>query len=92
LLLTRTAGVALKEKRRLIVCPRETPMHLGHLRTLVALAEIGVIVAPLMPAFYSRPRSVDDIVDHEVGRLLDLLGIDPPEVLMRRWTGPSSVD
>jgi 4-hydroxy-3-polyprenylbenzoate decarboxylase len=85
-LLSRAADVTLKERRRLIICPRETPLHLGHLRALTQLAEIGGIVAPLMPAFYGRPRSVADLVDHQVGRLLDLLGIDA-EGLAFRWQG-----
>ncbi len=87
-LLTRAADVALKERRRLVVAPRETPLHLGHLRTLTQLAEIGAVVAPLMPGFYSRPESVTDLVDHSVGRLLDLLNIEPPDGLIRRWQGP----
>lgn len=86
-LLIRAADVTLKEKRRLIVCPRETPLHLGHLRALTQLAEMGAVVAPLMPAFYSRPNTVADLVDHQVGRLLDLLGIDT-EGLAFRWQGP----
>jgi 4-hydroxy-3-polyprenylbenzoate decarboxylase len=85
-LLSRAADVTLKERRRLIVCPRETPLHLGHLRALTQLAEIGAIVAPLMPAFYGRPSSIDDLVDHQVGRLLDLLGVDV-EGLAFRWRG-----
>ena len=87
-LLTRAADVTLKERRRLVVAPRETPLHLGHLRTLTQLAEVGAIVAPLMPGFYSRPESVADLVDHSVGRLLDLLQIEPPAGLLKRWTGP----
>jgi polyprenyl P-hydroxybenzoate/phenylacrylic acid decarboxylase-like protein len=68
------------------VCPRETPLHLGHLRALSQLAEIGAIVAPLMPAFYGRPSTIDDLVNHQVGRLLDLLGVDV-EGLAFRWKG-----
>ena len=86
-LLARAADVTLKERRRLIVCPRETPLHLGHLRALTQLAEIGAIVAPLMPAFYGRPSTLDDLIDHQVGRLLDLLGVDM-EGLAFRWKGP----
>ena len=86
-LLTRAADVMLKERRRLIVAPRETPLHLGHLRNLVTLAELGAIVAPPMPAFYTRPASLDDLVDHQVGRWLDLLGLDND--LVRRWKEPS---
>ena len=89
-LLTRAADVTLKERRRLIVGPRETPLHLGHLRTLTQLAEIGAIVAPLMPGFYSRPESVAELVDHSVGRLLDLLQVEPPAGMLKRWTGPKS--
>jgi 4-hydroxy-3-polyprenylbenzoate decarboxylase len=87
-LLTRAADVTLKERRRLVVAPRESPLHLGHLRTLTQLAEIGAIVAPLMPGFYSKPESVADMVDHQVGRLLDLLKVEPPEGLIKRWAGP----
>jgi len=88
-LLARAADVTLKEGRRLIVCPRETPLHLGHLRALTQLAEIGAMVVPLMPAFYSRPKSIEDLVDHQVGRLLDLLGVES-EGLVTRWTGASN--
>jgi flavin prenyltransferase len=88
-LLIRAADVTLKERRRLVVCPRETPLHLGHLRALTQLAEIGAIVAPLMPAFYGRPVSISDLVDHQVGRLLDLLGIDT-DGLAFRWKGAKS--
>jgi len=91
-LLTRAADVTLKEHRRLIVCARESPLHLGHLRTLAQLADIGSIVAPLMPGFYSRPRTVEDIVDHQIGRLLDLLQIETAEGILKRWQGPTSVD
>jgi 4-hydroxy-3-polyprenylbenzoate decarboxylase len=89
-LLTRAASVTLKERRRLIVCPRETPLHLGHLRSLTALAEIGAIVVPLMPAFYIRPTSVEQLIDHNIGRILDLLGIEGVEGLAKRWAGPST--
>ena len=67
-LLTRAADVTLKERRTLVVCPRETPLHLGHLRTLAQLAEIGAVVAPLMPGFYGRPTTLDEVIDHQVGR------------------------
>lgn len=86
-LLTRAADVALKERRPLIVVPRETPLHLGHLRTMVQLAEMGAVIAPPMPAFYHRPATVDDVVNQTVGRLLDLLGLTPPERLFERWRG-----
>ena len=85
-LLIRAADVTLKEHRRLIVCPRETPLHLGHLRAMTQLAEMGAVVAPLMPAFYGRPESISDLVDHQIGRLLDLLDIHA-EGLAFRWKG-----
>src|SRR5580693_6072739 len=84
-LLSRAADVVLKERRRLVLAVRETPLHVGHLRTMTQLAEMGAIVAPIVPAFYNRPRSVDDIVNQTVGRLLDLFGIDAGTV--QRWTG-----
>ena len=85
-LLVRAADVTLKERRRLILLIRETPLHLGHLRTLVSLAEMGAIIAPPVPAFYNRPSSISDIVDHTVDRVLDLLGL--PDPAAKRWTGP----
>jgi flavin prenyltransferase len=84
-LLTRAADVVLKERRRLVLAIRETPLHVGHLRTMTQLAEMGAIVAPVVPAFYNRPQSVDDIVNQTVGRLLDLFGIDAGVVT--RWKG-----
>ena len=84
-LIARAGDVALKEGRPLIVVVRETPLHLGHLRQLVALAEIGGIILPPMPAFYHRPRTVDDIVNHTVARILDRLGIE--QKLVPEWTG-----
>jgi 4-hydroxy-3-polyprenylbenzoate decarboxylase len=84
-LLSRAADVVLKEKRRLVLAVRETPLHAGHLRTMLTLAEIGAVVAPIVPAFYNRPKSVDDIINHTVGRLLDLFGIDAGVV--KRWKG-----
>jgi 4-hydroxy-3-polyprenylbenzoate decarboxylase len=86
-LLTRAADVTLKERRTLVVCPRETPLHLGHLRTLAQLAEIGAIVAPLMPGFYGRPTTLLQVIDHQVGRLLDLVGVSPPDEVAFRWRG-----
>jgi 4-hydroxy-3-polyprenylbenzoate decarboxylase len=74
-LMTRAADVALKERRRLVLAPRETPLHLGHLRAMVQVTEIGAVVAPPVPAFYAKPTSVADIVDQTVGRLLDLFGL-----------------
>jgi 4-hydroxy-3-polyprenylbenzoate decarboxylase len=85
-LLTRAADVALKERRRLILAPRETPLHLGHLRNMAQATEIGALVAPPMPAFYAQPQSLDDLVDHQVGRWLDLLGLE--NALVRRWREP----
>jgi flavin prenyltransferase len=84
-LLSRAADVVLKEKRRLVLAVRETPLHGGHLRTMTTLADIGAVIAPIVPAFYNRPQSVDDIVDHTCGRLLDLFGIDTGTV--KRWKG-----
>src|ERR1700753_2403310 len=75
-LLSRAADVVLKERRRLVLAVRETPLHGGHLRTMTTLSDIGAVIAPIVPAFYNRPKSVDDIVNHNVGRLLDLFGID----------------
>ncbi|HSZ75342.1 MAG TPA: UbiX family flavin prenyltransferase [Rhizomicrobium sp.] len=82
-LISRAADVCLKERRRLVVAIRETPLHAGHLRNLAALSELGAIVAPLVPAFYTRPKTIDDIVNHSVGRLLDLFGIETD--LVKRW-------
>jgi 4-hydroxy-3-polyprenylbenzoate decarboxylase len=84
-LLSRAADVVLKERRRLVLALRETPLHGGHLRTMTTLADIGAIVAPIVPAFYTRPKTVDDIVNHTVGRMLDLFGIDTKAV--KRWKG-----
>ncbi len=85
-LLTRAADVHLKERRRLILMVRETPLHLGHLRNMVQAAEIGAIILPPVPAFYHRPETIDDIVNHSVGKALDLLSI--PHQLFRRWQSP----
>lgn len=82
-LLTRAADVTLKERRPLILLVRETPLHLGHLRNLVALAEMGAIILPPVPAFYAEPHTISDIIDQMTGRMLDLLGYDWPVV--RRW-------
>lgn len=84
-LLTRSADVVLKERRPLVLMVRETPFHLGHLRTMTALTEMGAIIAPPLPAFYARPKSIEDIVDQSVGRALDLFGLDWSAV--RRWDG-----
>lgn len=82
-LLTRAADVTLKERRKLVLMARETPFHLGHLRTMTALAEMGAIIAPPLPAFYAEPQTVADLVDQSVGRTLDLFDIDTP--LVKRW-------
>ena len=82
-LLTRAADVTLKERRRLVLMVRETPLHLGHLRTMTALAEMGAIIAPPVPAFYAQPETLEDMVDHSVGRVLDLFGLEAPK--LRRW-------
>ena len=84
-LLSRAADVALKERRRLVLAVRETPLHGGHLRTLTTLADIGAIVAPIVPAFYNKPKTVDDIINHTVGRLLDFFGVETKVV--KRWEG-----
>jgi len=93
-LLTRAADVTLKDRRRLVLVPRETPLHLGHLRLMVQLAEMGAIICPPVPAFYQRPATVEAIVDHTLSRVLDLLDIQPPRELSTRWDGPpqSTVD
>jgi len=82
-LLTRAADVVLKERRRLVLVARETPLHTIHLRNLVTVSELGAIVAPPMPAFYNRPKTLDDVIDHTVGRVLDLFGLDTGKV--KRW-------
>lgn len=84
-LLQRAADVTLKERRRLVLLVRETPLHLGHLRAMVAVTEMGAIVMPPVPAFYARPRTLDDMVNQTIGRVLDLL--DLPNELVRRWQG-----
>jgi flavin prenyltransferase len=84
-LMSRAADVVLKEKRRLVLALRETPLHGGHLRTLTTLADIGAVVAPIVPAFYNKPKTVDDVINHTVGRLLDLCGIETKVV--KRWEG-----
>jgi len=87
-LIVRAADVALKDRRRLVLVPRETPLHLGHLRLLVTAAEMGAVVLPPMPAFYHRPATVEEIVDQTVNRIVDLLDIELDEDLFRRWNGP----
>lgn len=82
-LLTRAADVALKERRRVILLLRETPLHLGHIKSMAAATEAGAIVMPPVPAFYARPKNIDEMVEHTIGRALDLFGIETGSV--RRW-------
>jgi 4-hydroxy-3-polyprenylbenzoate decarboxylase/2,5-furandicarboxylate decarboxylase 2 len=95
-LVSRAADVCLKERRRLVLMVRETPLHLVHLRNMVMVTEMGAIVAPPVPAFYQQPRSIEDLVNHSVGRVLDLFDV-PHQGLLTRWSGlkpqaPSSDD
>jgi len=85
-LLTRAADVVLKERRRLVLLVRESPLHTGHLRTLTHLSEIGAVIAPPVPAFYANPNSIDDIVNHTIGRVLDMFSVDAG--LVKRWGEP----
>jgi len=84
-LLVRAADVTLKERRKLILLVRESPLHLGHLRNMAALCEMGAIIAPPIPGFYHRPQTVMDLVDHSIDRVLDLAGLPDPQI--RRWEG-----
>src|SRR3954464_12152685 len=84
-LVSRAADVVLKERRRLVVVPRETPLNLAHLRNMVAVTEMGAIVFPPVPAFYAAPRTLDDLVAHTVGRVLDLFGVRSTK--LKRWQG-----
>jgi 4-hydroxy-3-polyprenylbenzoate decarboxylase len=84
-LISRAADVTLKERRRLVLMLRETPLHLGHIRAMAAATEAGAIICPPVPAFYARPQSLDEMVDHTLGRVLDLFDIDAG--LAHRWTG-----
>ncbi|MFX0566191.1 UbiX family flavin prenyltransferase [Kosakonia cowanii] len=86
-LLTRAADVVLKERRPLVLCVRETPLHLGHLRLMTQAAELGAVIMPPVPAFYHRPQSVMDIVDQTVNRVVDQFDIELPEDLFVRWQG-----
>ncbi len=86
-LIPRAADVTLKERRRLVLLARETPLNDIHLENMLALSRMGAIIAPPVPAFYNAPRSIDDLIDHTVGRVLDLFGLDMPQ--LRRWTGMS---
>jgi 4-hydroxy-3-polyprenylbenzoate decarboxylase len=82
-LIVRAADVCLKERRRLVLAVRETPFHLGHLRSMLAATEMGAIVAPPIPAFYHKPQTILDVVDHSVDRILDLIGLPDPDA--HRW-------
>jgi 4-hydroxy-3-polyprenylbenzoate decarboxylase len=84
-LISRSADVALKERRRVVLLLRETPLHIGHIRTMASVTEAGAIVYPPVPAFYAQPKSLADMIDHTLGRVLDLFDIDVGKV--RRWTG-----
>ena len=84
-LVSRAADVVLKERRRLVLMPRETPLNLAHLRNMVAVSEMGAIVFPPVPAFYAAPKSLDDLVAHSVARVLDLFGVHSAK--LRRWQG-----
>ena len=84
-LISRAADVVLKERRRLVLMLRETPLHLGHLRTMTAITEMGAIIMPPVPAFYTKPATLDEMVDYTIGRALDLFGIDMGG--MKRWQG-----
>ncbi|WP_393948220.1 UbiX family flavin prenyltransferase [Kluyvera intermedia] len=86
-LLTRAADVVLKERRTLVLCVRETPLHLGHLRLMTQAAEIGAVIMPPVPAFYHRPQTLDDVINQTVNRVLDLFDIELPEDLFARWNG-----
>ena len=87
-LVSRAADVCLKERRRLVLMFRETPLHAGHLKSLLAVTEMGAIVAPPLPALYARPKTIEEMVDHSVARALDLFGLDTRT--FPRWTGPAS--
>lgn len=84
-LLTRAADVTLKERRKLILVVRETPLHLGHLRLMTAVTEMGAVLLPPMPAFYHKPQSIDDIINQTIGKVLDQFGLDAS--LFKRWSG-----
>jgi len=86
-LLLRAADVTLKDRRPLVLLPRETPLHLGHLRLMVTAAEMGAIILPPMPAFYHRPKTLDDVINQTVNRVLDVLGVQLERDLFQRWQG-----
>jgi 4-hydroxy-3-polyprenylbenzoate decarboxylase len=84
-LLTRAADVVLKEQRKLVLMPREAPLHVGHCKLLYEAAQLGAVIAPPMPAFYSQPQTIDDLINHSVGRVLDLFDLDAG--ILKRWDG-----
>jgi 4-hydroxy-3-polyprenylbenzoate decarboxylase len=86
-LLTRAADVVLKERRKLVLLPRETPLNLAHIRNMAAVTEMGGIIAPPLPAFYAKPASIEELVAHSVGRVLDLFGLESAKI--KRWQGVS---
>ena len=87
-LLVRAADVVLKEQRRLVLMPREVPLHVGHCKLLYEAAQLGAVIAPPMPAFYNQPKTIDDLVNHSVGRVLDLFDLDPG--ILKRWEGSNA--
>ena len=89
-LLSRAADVVLKERRRLVLMVRETPLHTGHLRNLTALSEMGAVIAPPVPAFYAKPQTIAEMIDQTLGRVLDLFGLDSG--LVKRWGEPSGAE
>jgi len=89
-LIVRAADVVLKEQRKLVLVPRESPLHIGHTRLMHEAALMGAVICPPMPAFYNKPQTVEDIVDHTVGRILDLFQLDTD--LVKRWMGPAGRD
>ena len=91
-LLLRAADVVLKDRRPLLIVPRETPLHLGHLRMMTQVTEMGAVIVPPMPAFYHRPQTIDEIINQTVNRVLDLVDIELPQDLFTRWPGGSSHD
>jgi len=88
-LLCRAADVVLKEGRKLVLMPREAPLHVGHCKLLYEAAQMGIIIAPPMPAFYNKPQTVEDIIDHSLGRVLDLFELDPG--IVKRWSGHDKI-
>ena len=87
-LVTRAADVVLKERRTLVLMPREAPLHVGHCKLLYEAAQLGAVIAPPMPAFYNQPQTIDDIVNHSIGRVLDLFDLDAG--ILKRWEGPNA--